>query len=299
MAGDRWPIRWAAESMVTSLDPPLIMPRIRFSLRELLALVTVLAILLAFGGNRMRSARRQRHLITLIQWYGGEDHHDFNFRNATERMVRVPNTDFCPALPGPVWLRKCIGDEYFVNVAEAFFFDKSSHRVLDDAMLLDFAEAIRAQTLPRPRGLVFADVLVTDVGLTSLSTFPDLTSLHIINCPDVTDAGLMHIELLTKLRRLDLRGSSVTDRGLARLSHLKELRELSLKRTAVTDGGLAHLVGLTNLKWLGLSDTSVTIAAIKTLKQRLPNCAIRTQRSILPPTQPVGRVGCAHRRIGN
>ena len=247
------------------------MRRLRFSLRVLLVLVAVLAILLAFGGRRMLNARKQRQLITLIQSYGGENHHDLNFKNGPERTIRFPNMEFSPTLPGPEWLRHRIGEEYFVSVAEAFF-DKPSHRVLDDTMFLDFTASIRSQNLPRPRGLVFADLPITDAALTNLSTFPHLTSLHIINCPNVTDAGLEHIESLTKLRQLDLRGSSITDRGLVRLSNLKELRELSLMRTAVTDDGLAHLDELTNLEWLALSDTSVTIEAAKTLRQRLPNC---------------------------
>lgn len=219
----------------------------------------------------MINARKQRQIVTLIQSYGGENHHDLNFKNGTERTIRFPNMEFSPTLPGPEWLRRRIGDEYFVNVAEAFF-DKPSHRVLSDAMFHEFSGTIRSQNLPRPRGLVFADVRITDAALKELSTFPNLTSLHIINCPGVTDEGLKHLEPLTKLRRLDLRGSSITDQGLARLSNLKELRELSLLRTSVTDGGLVHLENLTNLEWLALSDTSVTNDGTRALRQRLPTC---------------------------
>lgn len=247
------------------------MRRLRFSLRAMLVLVTIVAILLAIGGKRMLDARKQRQLITLIQSYGGENHHDLNFENALERTIRFPNMDFSPTLPGAGWLRNRIGDEYFVRVAEAFF-DKPSHRVLDDAMFLEFAESVRSQDLPRPRGLVFADLPITDAGLEGLSTFPNLTSLHILNCPDVTDVGLKYIEPLSNLRRLDLRGSAITDQGLAHISDLKELRELSLKRTAISDDGLSHLYELANLEWLSLSNTSVTDDAIKALRKRLPKC---------------------------
>ena len=247
------------------------MRRLRFSLRILLVLVAVFAILLAIGGKRMLDARKQRQLITLIQSYGGENHHDFNFKNGQERTIRFPNTDFSPTLPGPDWLRNRIGDEYFVNVAEAFF-DKPSHRVLDDAMFLEFAESVRSHDLSRPRGLVFADLPITDAGLEGLSTFPDITSLHILNCPNVTDEGLKCIEPLSNLRRLNLSGSGITDQGLTHLSDLVELRELSLKRTAISDDGLSHLSELANLEWLSLSNTSVTNDAINALRKRLPKC---------------------------
>jgi hypothetical protein len=113
------------------------MRRLRFSLRHLLVLVTILAVVLSFGGKRVVDARKQRQLIAMIQSYGGENHHDLNFKNATERTIRFSNMEFSPTLPGPDWIRRWLGDEYFVSVAEAFF-DKSSHRALDDAMFAEF-----------------------------------------------------------------------------------------------------------------------------------------------------------------
>lgn len=247
------------------------MRRFRFSLRALLVLVAVFAVLFAFVGRRIVDARKQRQLIGLIQSLGVENYHELNFKNVAERTIRFPNTDFSPQLPGSDWLRHWLGDEYFVSVSEAFF-DKRSHRVLDDAMFLEFTGALRSRNLPRPTGLVFSELPFTDAALEELSAFPELTSLHIINCPGITDAGLKHIAVLTKLRRLDLRGSSISDQGLDQLANLKELRELSLKRTAVSDDGLVHLEELKNLQWLALSDTSVTSNGTNGLRKHLPNC---------------------------
>lgn len=249
------------------------MRRLRFSLRGLLVLVAILAVLLAVGRKHAMDAYKQRQLITLIQSYGGENYHDLNFKGATERTIRFPNLDFSPTLPGPDWLRHRLGDEYFVSVAEAFF-DKSSHRVLDDAMFMEFTDAIRSHNLPRPRGIVLSELPITDSTLKELATFSDLTSLHILNCPSVTDGGLHHVQTLKKVRRLDLQGSSITDQGLIYLSGLTELRELSLSRTSVSNAGLTHLEKLTNLEWLALSNTSVTSDGAKALKLHLPNCEL-------------------------
>lgn len=176
-------------------------------------------------------------------------------------------------MPGPNWLRHRLGDEYFVCVAEAFF-DKASHRVLDDAMFVEFADELRSRNLPRPSGLVFSDLPISDATLMQFDVFPDIISIHFFSCPSVTDAGLQYIKPLGKLRRLNLRGTSITDNGLVNLSGLKELRELSLMGTVISDAGLVHLEDLTNLNWLDLSDTSVTNNGVKKLKAHLPNCEI-------------------------
>jgi Leucine-rich repeat (LRR) protein len=247
------------------------MRRFKFSVRHLLILVAILAALLAFGGKRVNDARKQRQLIALIQSYGGENHHQLNFKNGSERTIRSPNMEFSPTLPGPDWVRSRLGAEYFVGVAEAFF-DKQSHRVLDDAMFAEFIAAVRSQDLPRPHGLVFSELPITDATLKRLDEFPNLTSLHVVDCLGITDTGLRALKSLKKLRRLDLRGTSTTDNGLSNLSALTELRELSLSRTSVSDSGLTHLENLTNLEWLALSDTAVTIGGVRKLKKHLPRC---------------------------
>jgi hypothetical protein len=243
----------------------------RFSLRHLFVLIAIVAVLLAFGGKRAMDARKQRQLITLIQSFGGENHHDRNFTIGVERTIRYPNMEFSPTLPGPKWLRRLIGDEYFVSVAEAFF-DKPSHRVLNDGMFAEFADALQSQNLPRPRGLVFSDLPITDVTLQRLGEFPELKSLHIVDCPGVTDAGLQSLKSLTKLRRLDLRGTSISDHGLKNLSTLTDLRELALSHTSVSDDGLIHLEPLRNLEWLALDNTAVTSHGAKSLKEYLQKC---------------------------
>jgi hypothetical protein len=247
--------------------------RLRFSVRLLLLFVGILAVLFAVGGKRVADARKQRQLISLIQSYGGENHHELNFTDAQERTIRFPNMDFSPSLPGPQWLRRRLGDEYFVSVTEAFW-DKASHRVLDDAMFAEFADTLRSQGLTCPPGLVFSELPITDLTLKKLATFPHVASLHIVNCPGVTDAGMVHLQSLKHLRRLDLSGSSVTDEGMVHLSGLSKLRELSLRRTSVSDAGLSHFTGLKDLEWLWLSSTAATSDGVNDLRKHLPACEI-------------------------
>ena len=92
----------------------------------------------------------------------------------------------------------------------------------------------------------------------------------------ITDAGLVYLKGMQKLKVLGLSGSKITDAGMAHLKGLTKLEGLDLKGTKVTDAGLAHLnlKGLRNLGYLVLGNTYVTAAGIKKLQQALPHCKI-------------------------
>ena len=74
----------------------------------------------------------------------------------------------------------------------------------------------------------------------------------------VTDAGLEHLQGLTRLQSLGLGGTQVTDAGLAHLQGLVQLQSLGLADTKITDAGLEHLQALTQLHSLGLGGTRIT-----------------------------------------
>ena len=82
----------------------------------------------------------------------------------------------------------------------------------------------------------------------------------------VTDAGLVHLEGMTRLKRLNLYGTKITDSGLAHLEGLTQLQTLDLAYTTITDAGLVHLKGLTQLKSLSFQGTQVTDAGLVHLK---------------------------------
>jgi hypothetical protein len=89
-----------------------------------------------------------------------------------------------------------------------------------------------------------------------------------------TDAELVQVGRLRRLKQLHRCGFAVTDAGLAHLKGLTSLQLLSLDKTRVTDAGLAHLEGLTSLKWLAVAKTKVTDAGVNDLRKALPNVKI-------------------------
>ena len=70
----------------------------------------------------------------------------------------------------------------------------------------------------------------------------DLEVLHLQQGRAITDAGLAHLEGLTKLKTLNLwYCEQVTDEGMKHLSGLKNLENLSLGHTQVSSEGIAEL----------------------------------------------------------
>ena len=83
----------------------------------------------------------------------------------------------------------------------------------------------------------------------------------------VTDAGLSHLDRLTKLQALWLHDTNVTDAGLEHLKGLTQLRVLSLSEHT-TDAGLEHLKGLTKLKTLFIYKTALSERLVMSSGQR-------------------------------
>jgi Leucine Rich repeat len=74
---------------------------------------------------------------------------------------------------------------------------------------------------------------------------------------DPVDADMIHVEKLTALEALGLRGHGITDAGLTHLSGLVKMRYLDLNFTRVTSVGLAHLRRMARLDTLYLLQTPV------------------------------------------
>ena len=99
-------------------------------------------------------------------------------------------------------------------------------------------------------------------------------SVDFWNPSQVTDADLVQLARLPRLKHLQLDNSQVTDAGLKHLAGLENLSGLTLYNTQVTDAGLVHLAGLKGLRHLSLYRTQVTDAGVAELQKSLPNCRI-------------------------
>ena len=268
--------------------------RLRYTLRALLLITTLVAVWCAFHANRGRSERNMERELTLA---------GATVDSGLDRITGEP--------------RRATTYERFLRFAFAQRFIRSvrtQHKVLAPE-LID-----RVWRLPHLESAVFLDCKLTNDHLRSLSMATKLNSLHLtesgltddglqglesltqlcyvhISKANVGDATLERLATLPELEAIELWGVSITGRGvkslscrhvltrfsgndspihndfLATLSECRTLRQLELVRTNISDEGVAHFrnhpsLQIVELGASNLTDASLAIAAtIPQLKQ--------------------------------
>jgi hypothetical protein len=251
----------------------------RFSLRSLLLLVALIAVPLAWKVNQVRN---QRIVVAEVQRLHGRVYYD--------HQVTRSRFGFGPSLgqsPGPAWLTRFLGDDFFADVVGvAVFYGATDQTIAQIA------------TLPHIERLVVHSDQVTDAGLEHLAAQSKLTSLHLTSSK-VTRRGLAHLAglkaltelsiglrnlgdsqlesvvVLKQLESLDLSGMpAITDKGIEQIAKLDNLRHLTLEVLPVTDAGLLHLHGMTKLESLGLHGLRESIDGVGMLHRARPDLKI-------------------------
>jgi hypothetical protein len=127
---------------------------------------------------------------------------------------------------------------------------------------------------------------VTDKGLAILGRLQRLTELDLTRLMryrrnpigsdpvPLTDACLVHLLSLPRLKKLSLSGNRITDRGLAQIAELRHLTELDLVATEVRDASLIHLLGMKSLQVVNLAATRVTAEGVAKLQEARPDLKI-------------------------
>ena len=148
---------------------------------------------------KMEHAAKQKAVVEELENLGGLVWYDYQFEADGAPSSKDPQP------PGPFWLRRLLGDDFFINVTK-----------------LDLRQTE-----------------VGDAGLAHLNALADLESLTLGE--RAGDVGLEHLKGLPLLHTLNLRATRVTDAGLVHLQALPHLRSLDLRDTRVTDAGLQEL----------------------------------------------------------
>ena len=129
---------------------------------------------------------------------------------------------------------------------------------------VDGSGLIHLKNLTSLKKLSLSKTSVTDASLAHLKDMLWLNELELYDT-EIGDDGLANLKGLTSLERLILGSidrdsgvSPITDAGLIHLSTLTKLKDLGLYRTCITDAGLKHLSGLASLETLSLNRTQIT-----------------------------------------
>ncbi|HUY89571.1 MAG TPA: hypothetical protein VMV10_12625 [Pirellulales bacterium] len=165
---------------------------LQFSLRGLLALLTVFAIWLGFIVNRIRE---QREALETIEAMGADVRYEYD--ETADRTVSP-------------WLKSLYGDLHALKGVRVAVLQ--SVRPSESSTEWFFSTEGRSGWF----GIFNPDITFDDRGLMALGKLKTVDDVLIMNVP-VTDAGLMHLASCVRLRRLALVGTSVSASGVAAL----------------------------------------------------------------------------------
>jgi len=216
----------------------------RLSLRSLFVILTLAAIWLAVVFQR---CREQRSAVARVLDLGGSVRYEHE-RDQRGRPIRDA------ALPGPPWLRRWLGPEFFQEVVDV----QLDGKAVSDEDLRPIGK------LRKLEGLHLNETKVGDAGLLAIRNCRRLRSLGLWESK-VTDDGMRHLQGLRHLNSLVLTGTSVSDSGLVHVRALPRLQILSLGRTRVTSQGVAELHHHPTLTHLFLNETGIDDRAVAAL----------------------------------
>ena len=184
--------------------------RFQFSIGSLLLLPVVVAILCGWLAVERQRARKQRETVTAIRSLGGYVTYDYMASGAVIGPL---------APPGPAWMRRLLGVDFFADVVEAGYRG------------------------PFITNSALGSVPITDAWLEHIGKLPRLEVLDLAYSR-VTDGGLRELRGLTHLRKLNVASTLITDAGVEPIAKLAGLEVLNLDCTHVSDAGVEKLEGL-------------------------------------------------------
>ncbi|EMI18805.1 putative secreted protein [Rhodopirellula maiorica SM1] len=227
------------------------MKRIRsqISIRIMLLLTAVIAVVLAYYANGLR--KRKVAMQTVVSLGGSGD----------------------GPLEGSEWLRYLLDDDdFFREISRlSVSYDTTNYDVKRPIGDIELAAAIDCLPSPNRLNVLRLDgSAVSDDGLYCLKVLSNLESLSLRKTL-ITDAGLQRITHCVKLKELNLSQTAIDGRGLRSLARLQQLEQLDLSHTRVTEYELLHLPELKNLQGLDLAGTPFLGGGFRFLVAKLPN----------------------------
>ena len=219
---------------------------IRFRLRTLLIILTLLSVPLCWVGWELDQRRKEKAVVAWVEEMGGEvvsNSSSFRFFYNVESILPIERN----------WWEK---------TTDKWFGERVRFVIIYSTQVSDLSHLAELKKLEY---LELYDTQVSD-----LSPLAELMSLEALCLESTNVSDLSPLAALKNLEFLDLRDTQVND--LSPLAGLKNLEMLYLKNTQVSD--LSPLCELKNLEFLSLSGTQVSREQVEELKLALPNCKI-------------------------
>lgn len=248
----------------------------RFTLRFLLLVVTVLALVLAYIGNLWHRVKQQRVVVAQIEAAGGLSSYDYQFlteanleyaldaKQSPRWINRISIDEPAAALqsryredstgqvveeqvetpPGPWLIRRALGNDTFSYVETVSFVWTEEPGTLDPHILLQ---------LPRLKVVVLRGKQVSDEWLSCVAQLPELRGLALYGDSQstATAAGIAQLRGAKHLESLSLSGEWLTDSNTFGVRELTHLRAIEIARAPnVTSAIFTNFDDLTALHQL-------------------------------------------------
>lgn len=236
----------------------------RFSLRELIVVLTAFALLFAILYRQDRQRLVEQQVVAQLQ-----KNHPFQFGPGTWEQC------------GPDWIWEIVPAERFpmfrrlielgpnptggggflprrVRGQPPEAFEAPRDWLVGDGQLKPLSRLTRLKRLN-------LDYSADATEIVWLAGLRNLTHLSLA-CDPVDDAHMKYLAGLTRLEYLGLGMTRITDAGLEQLSGMSRLESLDLGSTRITDAGLVYLEGMTRLKVLDLTNTATGDAGLSHLR---------------------------------
>jgi internalin A len=217
-----------------------------------------MAVVLILGGGLgwlAHRARVQRQAVEVIRRAGGSVEYNTPWYRGPSPLPSAPS-------PGPIWMRRALGPDYFDSVTSVRFSEaRTEPKTGGDAVMR------AASRLPRLESLSIVQTDATDAGAQGLGALTSLRSLD-IRLNHMTALAVRDLGRLSELRELRLASIPLSDGDMGFLKSLTRLEHLQLpgRASTLTDAWLENVAGLTNLKALELYDMPITSAGLRHLR---------------------------------
>jgi len=171
----------------------------------------------------------------------------------------------------PEWLRSIASDEGLGVLGRLVEIELNERtdghkepvpKQLSDRVTDDWLEHLAGQD--QLRRLELSGTAITSAGLVYLESLRNLERLNVC-LTAVDDHGFEHLAGLTNMRRMVVCASKITGTGFEHLQGMKQLESINLHSAPASDAGLEAIGKLTSLKRLEIVHTHVTDAGLKHL----------------------------------
>jgi len=228
--------------------------RFQFSIRSLLLLTVAVAIPCSWLAVDVQQATKQKEAVEALK----------------KMDVTVGYSEVSDSFgylrgdrPGPAWVRKLVGDAFFLSPGLLFFGKDRATIDLERLTVLDQVSVV-----------CFDRNQVTDVEGEYLLRLNKLHDLFLTNA-EITDAAWEKTGSLKQLRKLVLYNVTATNTSLQCLGKIQQLEHIAFYNVPLTDADLEKLAGMDHLRTLELLNTQVTTAGIARLQETLPTLTIQ------------------------